>query len=115
METDCSFFFEIHAPEGLDGIEQYIEESGLNLYIYKSGYNNKNILKSRSAGIIELGMDTSTTEKMHGSGYIKSDFETAKHIINKLHNIFKQAGYSHEIGVDDENGENTIWLKHEGS
>ncbi len=110
---ECSFFFEIIAPKGLKGLAKPIKEAELDLYIYHSGYNGKKILKSKSEGIIELGMDTSTTDLMFGSGYIESDFETAKSIIEKLSNIFREAGYRHKIGVDDENGENTIWLNHQ--
>lgn len=110
---ECSFFFEIIAPDGLNNIEDPIKKAGLDLYIYHSGFNNKNILKSKSDGIIELGMDTSTTELMYGSGYIESDFDTAKTIIKKLSNIFKEAGYSHKIGVDDDDGENdTVWFRY---
>ena len=109
---ECSFFFEIVAPDGLNGIEKPIKEADLDLYVYKSGYNNKNILKSNTEGIIELGMDTSTTNTMYGSGYIESDFQTANNIIEKLSKIFKEAGYAHKIGIDDENGENSIWFRH---
>ena len=112
---ECSFFFEVIAPNGIIGIEESIKESGLDLYIYHSGFNNKNILKSKSGGIIELGMDTSTTDLMYGSGYIESGFSEAKIIVEKLSTIFREAGYSHKIGIDDENGENTIWLKHQYS
>ena len=109
---ECSFFFEIVAPEGLNGIEQPIKDSGLGLYVYHSGYNNKNILKNTSDSIIELGMDTSTTEIMNGGGGIECDFDTAKKMMSDLSNIFKNAGYSHKIGVDDENGENTVWYSY---
>lgn len=112
---ECSFFFEVIAPNGLNGIEEPIKEAGLDLYIYHSGFNNKNILKSKSDGIIELGMDTSTTDLMHGSGHIESGFIESKKIIEKLSSIFREAGYSHKIGIDDENGENTIWFKYQYS
>ena len=112
---ECGFFFEVIAPNGLDGVAEPLKEAGLDLYIYHSGFNNKNILKSKSDGIIELGMDTSTTDLMHGGGYIESGFTEAQKIIEKLSSIFKVAGYSHKIGIDDENGENTIWFKHQYS
>jgi hypothetical protein len=112
---ECSFFFEVIAPKGLKGLEKPIKEADLDLFIYHSGFNGKKILKSNSDGIIELGMDTSVTDLMHGSGYIESDFDTAKNIAKKLSDIFREAGYRHRIGVDDENGENTIWLEHQFS
>ena len=112
MIMECSFFLEILAPKGLEGIEQQIKDAGLGLYIYRSGFNNKCILKNSSDSVIDLGMDTSTAEIMHGGGGIEADFETAKNMMLKLSNILKNAGYHHEIGLDDEDGENTVWFRY---
>jgi hypothetical protein len=109
---ECSFFFEILAHDGLEGIEQEIRDSELGLYVYRSGFNNKCILKNTLGSVIGLDMDTSTTEIMTGSGSIEADFETAKGMMLKLSKILKSAGFNHKIGVDDENGENTVWYSH---
>ena len=108
---ECTFFFEVLAPKGLNGLEKPLAESGLGLYIYHSHFNNKNILRSRGE-LIDLGMDTSTTDVMHGSGMLFCDFEAAVTSMKKLSTIFEDAGYSHRIGIDDENGENTVWINH---
>jgi len=108
---ECSFFFEILAPKGLIGIEQELADSQLGLYIYPSGFNNKNILKSRGE-ILELGMDTSTTNTMYGRGYLICDFETAVVLMKKLSRVFASANYPHKIGVDNEEGADTVWITH---
>ncbi len=112
---ECGFWLEIHAPNGLEGIEEEIETSGLGLYVYRTGFNNKCILKNTLDSQIELDMDSSTTEIMHGSGGIETDFESAKGMMLKLSNILKDAGFKHKIGIDDENGQETIWYSHEYS
>lgn len=109
---ECSFYFEVIAPEGLETIKAQIEIANIGLYVYQSGFNNKGILKNRIDSIVELGMDTSTTDVMNGSGYIESSFQEAKELMYKLSEIFKSAEYPHKIGVDDENGKNTIWHVH---
>lgn len=106
---ECSFYFEVIAPDGLGAIKNEIDSSGLGLYVYLSGFNNKCILKNRVESKIDIGMDTSTTDMMHASGYIEADFNSAKEMMAQLSEIFKTAGYPHKIGVDDENGENTVW------
>jgi len=112
---ECSFFFELIAPNGLEAIKKQAELANLGLYVYQSGFNNKGILKNRIDSKIEIGMDTSTTDVMHGSGYIESSFHEAKEHMIRLSEIFKTAEYPHKIGVDDENGENTIWFKYKYS
>lgn len=107
---ECSFYFEVIAPKGLGAIKDEIDSSGLGLYVYLSGFNNKHILKNRIESKIDIGMDTSTIDMMHASGHIESDFNTAKELMARLSEIFKTAGYPHKIGIDDENGENTVWL-----
>ena len=42
------FSFEIQAPDGLNNLEENFENSDLNLHIWESGYNGKNILLSSS-------------------------------------------------------------------
>lgn len=108
---ECSFYFEVLAPDGFVGIEQPLSESGLGLFVYHSHFNNKNILKSDNE-LIELGMDTSTTEIVHGSGILYCDFEKSVALARTLSEVFKATGYKHKIGVDDENGNNTIWISH---
>ena len=112
---ECGFWFEILAPNGLERIKEEIETSGLGLYVYRSGFNSKCILKNSLDSQIELEMDSSTTETMYGSGGIETDFESAKSMMLKLSNILKGAGFKHKIGIDDENGQNTIWYSHEYS
>ena len=109
---ECHFSFSVLAPEGLNEIERYLHESGLDLSIYHSNFNNKNILKSKRNGLIELGMETSTTDTMSGSGYIYSSFEVAQEKIKLLSKVFVQGGYSHEMSVDNETGEKTMRLEH---
>lgn len=103
LKTD--FYFEVLAPRGLAEIKTAIDASDLGLSLYCSGFNNKSILKSNIDGIIELGMDTSTTDVMYGSGAIEADFVTAKSMLKTLSDIFKNAGFSHKIYVDNENWE----------
>ena len=112
---ECGFCLEVLAPKGLIGLEGLIQELDIGLYTYLSGFNNKIILKSKTESIIELNMDSSTTDVMHGSGYIKGDFDFAKSIIKKIGNAFEEAGYNYKIGIDDENSKNTLWLEHKGS
>lgn len=112
---ECGFWIEILAPNGLGGIEEDVETSALGLCVYRSGFNNKYILKNTLNSKIEIGMDSSTTEIIYGSGCIEADFEAAKSMMLKLSNILKDAGFKHKIGVDDENGENTIWYSYEYS
>ena len=106
---ECTFYFEVVAPHGLLGVERPLADSGLELFVYHSHFNNKNILKSGS-NVIDLGMDTSTTDVMHGSGFLYCDFKTSLSLMKKLSLVFKSAGYSHKIGVDDEEGNNTVWI-----
>ena len=108
---ECAFYFEVLAPQGLVGIEEPLAKSGLGLFVYHSHFNNKNILKSDSE-LIELGMDTSTTEVMHGSGILYCNFEESVTQMRKLSEVFKISGYNHKIGIDDENSNNTIWISH---
>lgn len=112
---ECSFFFEVVAPNGFEKIEGPIKESGLDFSVYLSHFNNKKILKSGPAGIIDVGMDASTTEIMHGSGYIEAEFTKAKLMMETLSNIFRTAGFKHRVGVSDENEENTVWYKYQCS
>ena len=108
---ECSFYFEVLAPDGLKGIEKPLSESGLGLFVYHSHFNNKNILKSDS-DLIELGMDTSTTEIMYGSGILYCNFEKSVALMRKLSEVLKSTGYNHKIGIDGENSDNTIWISH---
>ena len=109
---ECHFSFTVLAPEGLNNLENLIKESNLGLYIYHSHFNNKNILKSNTNNLIELEMDTSTTDIMFGSGSIFASFEKAQKTIKLISNIFSQAGYPHKIGVDNETGEKTVRLEY---
>jgi len=106
---ECHFSIEITAPGGLAGLEKYFNESFLNLYIWNSGYNGKNILRS-SEGIIDLNMDSSDTDILNGSGVIKSDFERAKEVILEISRILILQGFRHEISVDNESGSETFKL-----
>ena len=106
---DCGFYFEIIAPNGLEVIKPQVDSASLGLYVYISGFNNKGILKNRIDSEIEMGMDSSTTELMYGSGHIEGSFENAKEKMKVLTNIFKSAELPHKIGIDDENGEKSIW------
>ena len=107
----CHFSFEVLAPNGLLGIEKALADSQLGLYIYHSHFNDKNILKS-SSDVIELGMDTSTTDVMRGSGTLWCDFETAISLMKKLSQVFASAHYNHKIGIDNEAGDDTVWITH---
>jgi hypothetical protein len=108
---ECHFYFEVLAPKGLIGIEHELEKSQLGLSIYHSNFNNKNILTSDS-DVIELGMDTSTTDVMYGSGFISSDFATAVSLMRKLSSVFMSANYNHKIGIDNEDGTDGVWITH---
>jgi hypothetical protein len=101
---ECSFYFEVVAPNGLGAIKPQIESGNFGLYVYQSGFK----IDSK----IELGMDTITTDVMNGSGYIESSFQEAKDMMRKLSEIFKSVEYPHKIGVDDGDGENTVWYIH---
>jgi hypothetical protein len=109
--VECSFYFEIFAPQGLVGVEKSLADSGLRLFIYYSYFNNKNILKSKNHSI-ELVMDTSTTDVMYGSGFLYFNFEESVLLMRKLSQIFSSAGYNHKIGIDDKDSSKTIWIAH---
>ena len=104
---ECYFSFEVNAPDGLGSISSDLDRSELNLYIWKSGYNGKVILRSKPNGMIDLDMDSSDTDRMFGSGTIQASFEKAKSIIDRLSSIFTKHSLPHEIGVDSEAGEET--------
>ena len=107
---ECHFSFEINAPVGLNNLHKDFEQTDLNLFIWKSGYNGKNILRSDPEGIISLDMDSSDTDLMFGSGRINSDYKQAKQIIMKISAILKRHGYKHKISVDNELSNDTYKL-----
>jgi len=109
--VECHFFFEIVAPKGLIGIEDALSKSGLGLSIYLSHFNNKNILKSDGEAI-ELGMDTSTTDIMHGSGIIYRSFPESVVLMGSLSKVFISMDYRHKIGVDSEDGSECKWINY---
>ena len=104
---ECYFSFEIKAPSGLKSISNDLEVSEFNLYTWKSGYNGKVILRSKPDGVIDLEMDSSDSDIMFGSGYIEESFVKAKNVIKQLSEIFSSHGFPHEIGVDNETGDET--------
>ena len=108
---ECIFYFEVLAPNGLNDIEQPLLDSGLLLTIYHSHFNHKNILTSKNE-LIELGMQTSTTDVMYGSGFLYCEFEHAVAMMKTLSEVFKKGGYPHKIGVDAENNGDNIWINH---
>lgn len=112
---ECNFYFEVVAPEGLANVKEQIDSAGVGLYIYVSGFNNKGILKYEIGSVIELEMETSTTDVMFGSGDVASSFQEAEKLIVMLSDIFRSANFPHKIGLDDENGENTVWYTHKYS
>jgi len=109
---ECHFHIEILAPDGLVGLEKPLAASVLGLEIYHSHFNNKNILRG-SNDAIELDMQTSTTDVMHASGVVFRDFATAVSLMRELSGIFRMAGYRHKIGVDNEAGDDCVWLSHD--
>ena len=108
---ECHFSFEIKAPLGLNELEKDFAESELDLYVWKSGYNGKHILRS-SDGIVDLDMDPSDTDILNGSGAIKADFDQAKKVITEISRILQLQGFHHKIAVDSESGSETFELKY---
>lgn len=112
---ECGFYLEVIAPNGLASIGPQLEKANIGLCVYLSGFNNKSILTNTVNSKIDLGMDSSTTDVMTGSGYVESDFREANELLSKLSEIFKSVDLPHKIGVDDEYGGNTIWYSHKYS
>lgn len=113
MEQEkCHFSLEIMAPDGLEVLTGDINRAGLNLYMYKSGYNGKTILRN-SEGVIDLDMDSSDTACMFASGTIDLAFDQAKSVVSKLSDIFKKNKLPHLILLDNETSEETHIFSYE--
>lgn len=106
LDTKITYHFtlEILAPNGLNGIENAVNEADIGLHIWRSGANQKNILRSHLDCDFEFDMDTSDNDVLFASGDFECNVEEAKHILLKLSNILKAANYPHRVGMDNEAG-----------
>ena len=108
----CHFFIQIMAPEGLGKIEPYLQGCHLKLATYKSGFNDKIILRSLHGDDVEWSMDSSESDIIVAFGYIAGEIECAKFLLGDLSDALKAANYPHETVVDNERGELTQTLSY---
>ena len=90
------------APEGLGKIEPYLQGRHLKLATYKSGFNDKIILRSLHGDDVEWSMDSSESDIIVAFGYIAGEIECAKFLLGDLSDALKAANYPHEILLDNE-------------
>lgn len=103
LMNEYSFYIEIFAPQGLRGIEPYLADCRFPLTPYESGFNGQVILRNAARNEeIEFGMDPSTTQTMHASGFIThADLQEAWRMLESLSEALTLAGFPHWIGMDD--------------
>lgn len=100
---ECHFFLEIKAPEGLAGIEQHLQLCAMDLEPWVSGYNGKVILRNRhDEERFEWAMDPSDTDVLVADGDIFMPVVEAWNLIKPLSMALENAGFSHRLGIDDE-------------
>ena len=116
----CHFSVEIYSPEGIGKIADHLGKCRLQLYVHKSGYNGKEILRSKHGGEIEWAMDSSDSSIMFASGYVDGGFDRANLLLGDLAIALVASGYPHQIKIDDDKGQQTnsssyLWSKYESS
>jgi hypothetical protein len=102
--VECRFCVDIHAPEGLRGIEPHLVHCGLGLDAWQSGYNGKVILRAQLDSDVEWAMDSSDEPTMFASGVIPGDTGAAEVKLRTLSTCLRLAGFPHRILLDDPSG-----------
>jgi hypothetical protein len=100
-QKTCGFCVEVLAPDGLERVEPYLGNCLLPLRGRVSGYNGQVILYATSTDGFDWDMDPSNTEKMFGSGAIDASPEQAWIMVSSLSRCLTDAGYPHQILLDD--------------
>jgi hypothetical protein len=111
--VECHFCVDIHAPQGLRGLEPHLRHSGLALLTYQSGYNGKLIFRAQGDADFEWLMDSSDDARMFASGAIRGDAQAAEDQLRKLSTVLSMAGYPHRILLDDPSGNLHASIEHE--
>lgn len=103
METEYHFHIAIYAPQGLHGIEPFLENCELRLDPWVSGFNGQVILRlQENTKHLDFQMDPSTTETMYASGYFYIAPDEAWKQLLSLSGALQKAGFPHWIGLDDD-------------
>jgi hypothetical protein len=111
-KVECRFCVEIHAPRGLRGIEPHLARCGLALEAWKSGYNDKVILRALPDSELAWEMDSSDSALMFASGCISNDLRTADAQLRKLSTALRMARFPHRILLDDAAGNLHVSIEH---
>jgi hypothetical protein len=105
---DCGFVVDIHAPEGLAGIQSKLAECAFPVRAHRSGYNGKIILRCDMDGV-EWDMDSSDDAGLFASGAIDGTFAHAEALLRSLSGCLVKAGFPHRILIEDTVIEH-LWL-----
>lgn len=106
MTIECYFHLEILAPKGLAGIEPHLHLCNMDLTARVSGFTGQVILSSKvGEERFEFEMDPSNTDTLDASGAVFCAEVEAWALLESLSNALCAAGFSHEIGMDDANGD----------
>ena len=101
----CEFFLEIQAPDGLKDVQKYLDGCSMNLKPYVSGYNGKVVLRPQpKEDRFEWDMDPSDTDVLVASGEVFLPVDKAWELLKSLSDMLAQAGFPHEVLLDDEGG-----------
>ena len=109
---ECNFCVQIHAPEGLRGIEPYLADCRLALTAYQSGYNGKVILRAPADADFEWAMDSSDHPGMFASGFITGEPLVAEARLRTLSAALRMARFPHRILLDDPQGNLYASIEH---